>query len=47
MIRQSVWLDCETPGCPLGTLADPRHLPNLTAGGGWFCPKHNTSGDDD
>lgn len=46
-VRESVWLDCAEPSCPKGTTADPRHLSNITAGGGWYCPKHDTGGDSD
>ena len=34
--EQPAWLDC-AGACGRGTTADPRHLPNLTAGGGWYC----------
>ena len=37
---RSAWLSCTHPGCVRGTYADPRHVPNLTAGGGWTCPEH-------
>jgi hypothetical protein len=38
---ESAWLQCTNPGCPNGTHADPRHLPNLTASGGWKCHAHD------
>lgn len=38
---QSAWLHCAAPGCTNGTTADPRHLPNLTASGGWECHMHD------
>jgi hypothetical protein len=37
----STWLDCAFLGCGSGTTADPRHLANLTASGGWYCPEHD------
>lgn len=37
---QSVWLQCTSPSCDAGTLADPRHVANLTASGGWECHQH-------
>lgn len=43
-MTESAWLDCTHPGCPRGTYADPRHLPNITAGGGWTCPLHDAAG---
>ena len=30
MTYEAVWLGCTFPGCDVGTLADPRHLANLT-----------------
>jgi len=36
-----VWLDCTWPGCNNGTTADPRHVANLTASGGWTCHEHD------
>lgn len=44
MTYESVWLDCIFPGCGAGTLADPRHLANLTASGGWECHLHDLPG---
>ena len=42
MTREAVWLDCAFPGCPRGTYADPRHMANICAPGGWFCHAHDT-----
>ena len=41
MTYESIWLDCTFPGCDVGTPADPRHLANLTASGGWECHLHD------
>lgn len=41
MIRESIWLDCCKPGCDRGTHADPKHLSNLIASGGWHCHIHS------
>lgn len=41
MTRESVWLDCASPGCPNGTYADSHHLANLCAPGGWYCNRHD------
>lgn len=38
---QSTWLDCTVPGCDAGTHADLRHVPNVTAAGGWTCHLHD------
>ena len=43
--RQSTWLQCSHPGCDSGTHADPRHIPNLTASGGWECHLHEEVAD--
>ena len=45
MIRESVYLMCAYPGCHRGTYADPRHLLNICASGGWYCDQHD--GEDD
>ena len=39
--HHNVTLDCCRPGCPTSINADPRHLPNLVAGGGWYCHEHD------
>lgn len=41
MTCQPIWLQCSFGGCASGTTADPRHLENLTAGGGWTCHLHD------
>lgn len=41
-MRDVIWLDCASPGCPNGTFADPRHLTNICAAGGWYCDRHDT-----
>lgn len=40
-MTRSTWLPCLMPTCPCGTFADPRHVANLTAGGGWLCADHD------
>ncbi len=38
-----VLLDCTHPACGASTLADRRHVDNLTASGGWTCHRHDNS----
>lgn len=45
-IRESVYLACAFPGCSNGTFADPRHLTNICASGGWYCHGHDTEADE-
>lgn len=39
--HQAVTLHCASPGCPSVLMPDPRHVDNLTAGGGWLCRGHD------
>ena len=33
-------LQCTAPGCDQTVEVDRKHVPNLTARGGWFCHTH-------
>jgi hypothetical protein len=45
MTHEVAFLNCSFPGCVCGISPDPRHIPNLTAGGGWLCHHHDDEED--
>jgi hypothetical protein len=40
-MRDSVWVTCAHPECSRGTYADPHHITNICAAGGWYCAQHD------
>jgi hypothetical protein len=45
-VRAAVWVTCAHPDCFRGIYADPHHIANICAAGGWYCGSHNAPEDD-